>query len=63
MPKKSEIIVPVDQAKLQRETYRNILTKNYTELNRGVKGVCLSAHSHRCFSGLDCGDRPNANGV
>jgi SNF2 family DNA or RNA helicase len=53
LPKKSEVIVRVDQSELQRETYRNILTRNYEVLNKGVKGMLLAVpklHPGRRYS-------------
>lgn len=42
LPSKSERILRVELSDLQTEYYRNIITKNYTALNAGIKGVQIS---------------------
>lgn len=37
MPKKIEVVVPVQMSTVQKELYRAILTKNYEVLNGGAK--------------------------
>uniref|UniRef100_A0A0N5C749 DNA helicase n=1 Tax=Strongyloides papillosus TaxID=174720 RepID=A0A0N5C749_STREA len=42
MPTKSELIVPVDLAPMQRKWYKNILTKNFEALNVKNGGTAMS---------------------
>lgn len=42
LPSKSERILRVELSDLQTEYYRNIITKNYSALNAGVKGAQIS---------------------
>ncbi|XP_060556043.1 chromodomain-helicase-DNA-binding protein 1-like isoform X4 [Ruditapes philippinarum] len=42
LPAKTEQILRVEMSSVQRQYYKWILTKNYKELNKGLKGSCSS---------------------